>query len=96
MFTICPGTSQSGQAAKTIFKIKKGDQHKTKVKKTKPRTLVAFCSVATAFADRMLRLLRLLRNLQGNNLIELEVKSKRRIQLTVSVDLALLLCSDLT
>jgi hypothetical protein len=30
--------------------MKKGAQHRTKVKKTKPNTLDAFCSVATAFA----------------------------------------------
>lgn len=39
-----------------MLRMKKGDQHRTKVKKTKPKTLDAFCSVATALAasDRLL------------------------------------------
>ena len=52
-----------GQAAKMMFSMKNGDQQRTKVKKTKPSTLVAFCSVATALADKLLRLLRLFRKL---------------------------------
>lgn len=50
-FTILPGTLHSGQAAKIIFNMKNGAQQNTNVKKTSPRTLVAFCSVATEFAD---------------------------------------------
>jgi hypothetical protein len=33
-----------------MLRMKKGAQQRTKVKKTKPNTLDAFCSVATAFA----------------------------------------------
>jgi hypothetical protein len=35
-----------------MFRMKKGAQHRTKVKKTRPKTLDAFCSVATALAAR--------------------------------------------
>lgn len=46
-----------------MFSMKNGDQQSTNVKNTRPSTLVAFCSVATALADRLLRLERLLRKL---------------------------------
>lgn len=46
------GTGQSsfGQTANRIFNKKNGDQHNTNVKNTTPSTLLAFCSVLTAFA----------------------------------------------
>lgn len=50
-FTTLSGTWHSGQAAKMIFNMKNGAQQNTNVKKTSPRTFVAFCSVATEFAD---------------------------------------------
>ena len=47
-----------------MLRMKNGDQHNTNVKKTRPSTLEAFCSVATALAaiDRLL--LRPARNLE--------------------------------
>ena len=62
--TTCPGTEHSGQAAKKMFKRKNGAQHRTNVKKTKPNTLLAFCSVATAFAVNDLLFVRPARNLR--------------------------------
>ncbi len=51
--TTCVGTGIGhcgrGQKAKKIFNKKNGAQHRTKVKNTKPKTLLAFCSVRTAF-----------------------------------------------
>lgn len=43
---------------------KNGAQHNTNVKNTNPRTLLAFCSVATAFAVKDLFFIRLARNLE--------------------------------
>lgn len=50
------GISQLPQDASIIFNMKNGDQQRTNVKKTKPRTLDAFCSVATALAAKVFRL----------------------------------------
>lgn len=61
-----PGTIQAGHAANKMFSKKNGAQHSTNVKNTRPRTLVAFCSFATAFAERDLPFLRLARNLEQN------------------------------
>jgi hypothetical protein len=44
--------------------MKKGAQQRTKVKKTKPNTLDAFCSVATAFAAIERRLFLPAKNLE--------------------------------
>lgn len=63
MSTTWTGTEHSGQAAKKIFRRKNGAQHRTNVKKTKPNTLLAFCSVATAFAAMDLLLVLPARNL---------------------------------
>lgn len=48
--TTCTGTEHSGHAAKNMFSRKNGAQQSTNMKKTRPNTLLAFCSVATAFA----------------------------------------------
>lgn len=49
--TTCGGIRQCGrgQIANTIFRRKNGAQHKTNEKNTRPSTLLAFCSVRTAF-----------------------------------------------
>lgn len=44
--------------------MKNGDQHNTNVKKTIPRTLEAFCSVATELAAMVLRFTLLARSLK--------------------------------
>lgn len=60
---------QAGHDANNILSKKNGAQHNTNVKKTRPRTLVAFCSLATAFADNDLPFFRLVRNLSSHTLI---------------------------
>lgn len=60
---LLPGTMQAGHDANKMLRRKNGAQHKTNVKKTNPSTLVAFCSLATAFADKERPFLRFVRNL---------------------------------
>lgn len=62
---MCPGTGHVGHAAKKMLSRKNGAQHNTNVKNTNPRTLLAFCSVATAFAAMDLFFVRPARNLEG-------------------------------
>lgn len=59
-----PGTIQAGHAANNILSRKNGAQQSTNVKKTSPRTLVAFCSFATALAERDRPFLRFAKNLE--------------------------------
>lgn len=70
------GTLQSGQTAKNILRMKNGDQQRTNVKKTMPRTLEAFCSVATALADMCFRFTLLASNLKIKKIILIKVKEK--------------------
>lgn len=58
-----PGTIHPGHEANNMLSRKNGAQHRTNVKNTNPSTFVAFCSLATAFADNDLSFLRLARNL---------------------------------
>lgn len=46
-----------------MLRMKNGAQHKTKVKKTRPSTFEAFCSVATEFSAAFLRFVRPASNL---------------------------------
>lgn len=79
MSTKPSGTLHCGasQQANDTLSRKNGDQQKTKVKNTTPKTLVAFCSVRTAFAATasFWRLFRFARNLRrdGNEGVEFEL-----------------------
>lgn len=85
MSTTCTGTEHSGQAAKKIFKRKNGAQHSTNVKKTRPNTLLAFCSVATAFAANDLLFVRPARNLetQGFRCMFVELEIHETVQVRI-------------
>lgn len=63
------GTSQSGQAAKSMLSMKNGAQHKTNVKKTSPSTFDAFCSFATELAAIFFLFARPVSNLKHRNFL---------------------------
>lgn len=68
------GTKQFGQKANIMFNAKNGAQQIKNVKNTNPRTLLAFCLEAIAFAARILPFV-----LPLNNLIDLNEQTRRGI-----------------
>lgn len=77
--TTCSGTWHVGHAAKSMFNIKNGAQHRTNVKNTRPNTLDAFCSVTTELAAMFFRFTLPASNLQEKSKKQIKKKYKRNI-----------------